>query len=141
MRKSLVILFITVFLNSLILPVYPYTQMPEFLCEIGIKFYQQGRYDEALYEFKKALLVQPAYEPALKYIQMIQERKRLKEPLAIPEEIPREEKKAVSRAGAIKEILDLLEKERDDFAKTAAYYACAFSFAKSRGYLQKSSSC
>ncbi|MDO8662463.1 MAG: SdrD B-like domain-containing protein [Candidatus Omnitrophota bacterium] len=46
--------------------------MPEYLCETGIKFYQQGRYSEALQEFNKALLIAANYEPALKYIHKIQ---------------------------------------------------------------------
>lgn len=101
-----------VFLNSLILPVYPFSLMPEFLFELGLRFYQQGRYDEALYEFKKALLVKPDYEPALKYIQMIQEKEGM-EPLVIPEKIPVKEKEIISRAGAIKEMLDLIELEKE----------------------------
>lgn len=47
--------------------------MSEFLCETGLKFYHQGRYDEALTEFKKALMVEPSYGPALRYIQMIEQ--------------------------------------------------------------------
>jgi len=51
-----------------VLPAYASSMIPEFLCEIGIKFYNQGRYEDALHEFKKALIVTPDYETALKYI-------------------------------------------------------------------------
>jgi hypothetical protein len=50
--------------------------MPEFLCELGVNFYKQGRYDEALMEFKKALLADPNYAPALRYIQMVEQMKK-----------------------------------------------------------------
>ncbi|MFH0827048.1 MAG: pilus assembly protein N-terminal domain-containing protein [Candidatus Omnitrophota bacterium] len=49
---------------------FAYSQIAEYLCEIGIKFFQQGRYEEALHEFKKALLAKPDYEAAQKYIEM-----------------------------------------------------------------------
>lgn len=48
------------------------SMMPEFLYEIGMKFYQEGRYTEALTEFKKVLLIEPNYQPALKYIRLIE---------------------------------------------------------------------
>lgn len=51
---------------------FAYSQCLEFLCEIGISFYRQGRYEEALHEFNKALLLQPNYEPALKYAEITQ---------------------------------------------------------------------
>jgi len=70
-------------LNSLALPGYASSMMPEFLCEIGMKFYKQGKYDDALHEFRKALLVQPAYQPALEYIRLIQGKQELKEEKAI----------------------------------------------------------
>lgn len=79
MRKSLIALFILVFLNSSIAPaaVYAYPKAPEFLFEVGLSFYKQGRYEDALHEFKKALRVQADYEPALKYIRLIEVKKKL----------------------------------------------------------------
>ena len=47
--------------------------MPEFLCQKGLELYQQGRVDEALRQFKIALLAQPGYQPALQYINMIEQ--------------------------------------------------------------------
>jgi len=65
---------------------YGYSQVSQFLCEIGITFYKQGRYEEALHEFRKALIVEGDYEPALKYIQMIEQmqRKVIKEETIAP---------------------------------------------------------
>lgn len=49
------------------------SQIPEYLCELGLQFYRQGRYAEALHEFKKALIAEPNYEPAQRYIQMLEQ--------------------------------------------------------------------
>jgi len=46
--------------------------IPEFLCQKGLELYQQGKVDEALRQFKIALLAQPDYQPALQYINMIE---------------------------------------------------------------------
>ncbi len=71
LKKYFIILLILVFFASGNAPLFAGSMMPEFICQIGMKFYQQGRNEEALAEFKKALLVQPNYGPALEYIQMI----------------------------------------------------------------------
>jgi hypothetical protein len=109
-KKLCIIINIIFFLNQAY-PLYASTMMPDFLCEIGIKFYQQGRYDEALLEFKKALMIKPDYEPALKYIQTITQIGLPKEEIKefIP---PAFEPTAPTRAGAIKELLDLIEIQR-----------------------------
>lgn len=73
MKKLSIILLVSIFLSSAVLPAHGYTLLPEYLCEIGIKFYQKGRYAEALQEFNKALLIQTNYAPALKYIHKIKE--------------------------------------------------------------------
>ena len=79
LRRSLTLLIIFAFLISALPPLYAYSQMTEFLCEIGIKFYRQGRYEEAVTEFRKALMIQPDYAPALKYLQMIEHKGAEKE--------------------------------------------------------------
>ncbi|MFA6217071.1 MAG: pilus assembly protein N-terminal domain-containing protein [Candidatus Omnitrophota bacterium] len=73
MRKFFALILISVFLHAAILPVYAYTCVPEYLCQLGLQFYLEGRYDDALYEFKNALLAQPDNKLALKYIAIIQE--------------------------------------------------------------------
>ncbi len=88
---------------------FAYSQMPEFLCELGVNFYNQGRYSEAMHEFKKALIIDPTYEPALRYIQMI-EQMNIKDVEYIP---PSYESLATSHSGSIREILDLVELQRD----------------------------
>jgi len=66
------ILALVLFL-SWITPAFPSEEMADFICEQGIRFYKQGRYDDALDEFNKALLVYPNYRPAINYINMIKE--------------------------------------------------------------------
>ena len=112
MKRLFIILLTILFLNSSLLPLYAYTQIPEYLCEIGMKFYQQGQYDEALGEFKKALMVQPNYEPALKYIQMIEQTGVIEEKKAeiIP---PTFRTTAPTPAGAMREMMDLIEIQRE----------------------------
>jgi len=96
------------------LPVFAAGQMPEFLCEIGIKFYNQGRYAEAMDEFKKALMLQPGYAPALKYIEMLQEMQGETGEEEIEEVIPLAYQPSSSSAiGAMQEILDLIELQRE----------------------------
>ncbi len=74
LKKPFIILVLIIFLASGNSPLFAGTMMPDFLCEIGLKFYSQGRNAEALHEFQKALLAQPNYSPALEYIRMIEER-------------------------------------------------------------------
>lgn len=40
----------------------------DYLCELGATFYSMGRYDDALSEFNKALMLDPGSETAKKYI-------------------------------------------------------------------------
>ncbi|MCX5713574.1 MAG: tetratricopeptide repeat protein [Candidatus Omnitrophica bacterium] len=57
MRKPIILLLIIGFLFLSLAPLHANGQMSEYLCELGIKFYREGRFDEALDEFKKALIV------------------------------------------------------------------------------------
>lgn len=74
MKKIFIILTVILFLHTSVPELFAYTSMiPEMLCDLGIKFYHQGRYEEALAEFKKALMLESAYPTALKYIQLIEQ--------------------------------------------------------------------
>lgn len=70
--KRILCVFISILIILNYKPLFASSQIPAYLCELGIKFYQEGRYNDALTEFKKALVVKPGYEPALRYIQMIE---------------------------------------------------------------------
>lgn len=117
MRKALIILVVIFFSSSFIPISYASPSlMPEFLCELGLKFYHQGRYDEALQEFKKALMIKPNYQPALKYIQMIEQMGLVREEKMVVEKeiIPSTFKPVASTPpGAIKEMMDFIEIERE----------------------------
>lgn len=54
----------------------------EYLCELGTSFYRQGRYDDALMEFNKALILDSTNQKARNYIDKILEKKY---PPALPE--------------------------------------------------------
>jgi len=73
MRRFFVFILISVFLLANFFPAYAYTYLPDYLCQLGLQFYLEGRYDDALYQFKNALLAQPDNQLALKYISIIQE--------------------------------------------------------------------
>jgi len=45
----------------------------DFLCELGIKYYKNGRFSESLHEFKKALILDPTNATALEYIQLMKD--------------------------------------------------------------------
>lgn len=111
MRILLLTLFSAIFITYFTLPLYGYSQMPEYLCEIGIKFYQQGRYDEALNEFKKAIQIQPDYTPALRYIQMVEEIKSAKKKEGISPVITRPSQALFNQS--VKESLDLIELQKE----------------------------
>jgi hypothetical protein len=107
MKKITVAFLIIVFMLSPFKSVYPYaySMVSEMLCELGIHFYQAGRYEEALHEFKKALIAQPQYEPAKKYIQMIEE-------ILNPHTAVKEEESAEDKSDVISQYLDNLESGR-----------------------------
>ncbi|MCM8780881.1 MAG: hypothetical protein NC908_03035 [Candidatus Omnitrophica bacterium] len=62
---------VLVFLLLLIDFAFCATQSAEYLCELGINFYKAGRYDDALQEFKKVLIVEPDNSTAKTYINYI----------------------------------------------------------------------
>lgn len=95
--------------------VFAYSQIAEFLCEIGIKLYQQGKYTEALHEFEKALIAQPNYKPALSYIQMIEAQlkpKEVEKVIPIPISPPTYKPPLPSKSEAVKELLDFIELQK-----------------------------
>ncbi|PIP18856.1 MAG: hypothetical protein COT38_00030 [Candidatus Omnitrophica bacterium CG08_land_8_20_14_0_20_41_16] len=66
------------------------SQATEYLCELGVTLYNLGKYDDALSEFNKALLVEPDNKRAKEYVdkifrQSIPEDNRIN-PLALNEE-------------------------------------------------------
>jgi len=68
-----------------------------FLCEVGIKYYKDGDYLDALHEFQKALMINPDNEIAKEYIQTIKKGLGLEtEPVYQPQVIlPRKERRDI----------------------------------------------
>ena len=73
MNKNFLLSRILIFslLTFLFSPAFAESTSTNYLCEFGIYFYQTGRYEEALNEFNKALILDPRNELAKKYINLI----------------------------------------------------------------------
>ncbi len=90
-----------------------YLEVPKFLCEMGIEYYEKGDYSNALSSFEKSLLVNPQGETAELariYIKLIKQQLELEEELLSkerlrPVEEPRPEKAVSARAQAIEQAL------------------------------------
>jgi len=71
-HKIKIIALLFLLLTSVILrPAFCATQAAEYLCELGIAFYRIGKYDDALHEFNKALLIDSNNQTAKQYINTI----------------------------------------------------------------------
>jgi len=74
--KKIIILVLSFFIfwgQIFVSGLYAYNLIPEYLCQLGQKLYQEGKLKEALEQFHKALLAAPDYTPAIRYIQLIEE--------------------------------------------------------------------
>ena len=71
MRRIFILFLILVFIFSYFEEGFAYYMAPNIICETGIKLYKQKKYDEALLEFKKVLLINSNHRLALEYIQKI----------------------------------------------------------------------
>ncbi|MDD5653803.1 MAG: SdrD B-like domain-containing protein [Candidatus Omnitrophica bacterium] len=114
MKKNL--LFIFIFLFAYVAPVFAYSMLPEALYESGIRFYQQGRYAEALSEFQKVLMLENNYLPAIEYIKKIETRFQV---VGDQEVLPeKQQATTVKRAPMRKTRADAVNKFMDEFEKT-----------------------
>ena len=66
---SLAVLFIATFQYTP--PVFASSNVVSYLCELGIACYNLGKYDEALSEFNKVLIIDPANQTAQEYVNKI----------------------------------------------------------------------
>jgi tetratricopeptide (TPR) repeat protein len=81
MHHKFISLIIAVLLFfSWVSPLFPASVASEYLCEFGISFYRLGRYDDALAEFKKVLLIDPKNQTAKQYIDAIFRNEAAKSP-------------------------------------------------------------
>ncbi|HNW40070.1 MAG TPA: SdrD B-like domain-containing protein [Candidatus Omnitrophota bacterium] len=70
---SICFLVFFLFISIAIIPrtVFAYSQIAEFLCEEGIRDLNRGDLEEAEDEFKRALVAEPGYPPALYYLELM----------------------------------------------------------------------
>jgi hypothetical protein len=76
LKRSLILCITIYFSFGLISPAYSYTEVTDYLCELAVKYYEEGNYPEALKEFKKVLVVNPGNKQALEYIDLIDQIER-----------------------------------------------------------------
>ncbi|MDD5595917.1 MAG: pilus assembly protein N-terminal domain-containing protein, partial [Candidatus Omnitrophica bacterium] len=112
MKKISGLIFI--FLFILHAHLFAYSMLPEALYEAGISFYQQGRYQEALSEFQKVLMLEKDYLPAIKYIQKIEEKLqvRVEEVYPTQEQISQSEQQVERKVESVSDFLDEFEMQR-----------------------------
>ncbi len=110
LRKLFNILLILCLLCNLCPDIFAqYSLIQDFLCELGQRYYLQGRYDLALDEFKKALLLNPNLKIAEEFIEKIQREKASLLEIPLIPILPEEEKVVLPREEIIKRALEELE--------------------------------
>lgn len=72
MKKAVFLVLAVVFFATQVVPSYAWDMASDFLCEVGLRFYHVARYNDALSEFQKALLVNPNNETAKAYIRFLE---------------------------------------------------------------------
>lgn len=89
LKKISFLLFIGLFYSSALIlpkPVVASSAAAEYLLEFGISFFKSGRYEEALIEFRKVLMLEPQNKTAQNYINSIFEKEG--EPFTLPVQKP-----------------------------------------------------
>lgn len=87
-------------------PTFGATLAVEYLCELGISFYNLGKYADALTEFNKALMVEPDNQTAKRYINDIFKNTR-------PPQEPQKPEKKLSREKLIDQTLNKLSEKEE----------------------------
>jgi len=112
-KKIILIGLILAVIFSWIGSVYASSEMAEFVCEQGVRFYKQGRYDDALDEFNKALLIYPNYKPAINYINMIKQYMTVSDKAALSLEKPPSDVPVIPHSSDVNEALDIVEIQKE----------------------------
>lgn len=111
---SIFLLFFPLIINS---SVFAASSVSEYLCGFAMQFYRMGRYEDALSEFKKVLLIDPANETAREYINNIFQKESTSTEIAV-KPLKRQEKgiflpkKPITREEAINKAFKNLSKEQ-----------------------------
>ncbi|MBL7070135.1 MAG: pilus assembly protein N-terminal domain-containing protein [Candidatus Omnitrophica bacterium] len=72
MRRIIALIISLFVLFSSVQPVYAYTQILDMLCDSGVEFYNDGKYNDAMGEFRRALVIDSKCPLAIKYIKKIE---------------------------------------------------------------------
>jgi len=102
-------------------PAFAASSAVEYMCSLGITSYELGRYDDALSEFNKVLLVDPVNQTAKKYINVIFEKQSpemapVKSDIAyrpVQKKVVLDPQKRVAKQRAINKAFVELEKQMD----------------------------
>jgi tetratricopeptide (TPR) repeat protein len=108
MRGMRIILFLLIFALLSHSEVYAESMAEEYLCELGIKYYRSERYEDAMAEFKKVLMVDPVNKIAKDYINKMISRQEII-PVGVEEIEKGQEAQIIKRKQAVKKILDMVE--------------------------------
>ena len=119
LRKIILIILIyfILSLSAVTNSAFAASQAVEYLCEFGISFYRMGKFDDALHEFNKALILDPANKTAKKYISEVFQKERVqiapKKSISPLKKIVKEEvKRQLSREQIINDTLSGLTKKK-----------------------------
>lgn len=123
-RKTVLIVLAYFLLCAPLIPykfAYCATAAVEYLCELGTAFYRLGRYDDALHEFNKVLMLDPGNQTAKKYTDKIFQRESTLTPpkISAPEvkeklpdrQITKEPERKLTRENIIDDTLNKLSKK------------------------------
>lgn len=86
-RKFIICFLITAF-TLCQTPVAAYTLIPEYLCDLGVGYFQKGEFTQALNQFKHVLVLEPKNPVALKYVALIHEARDAQNPSSAVPVIP-----------------------------------------------------
>jgi len=115
MRRVIAAILSFFILFSAVEPVFAYTQILDMLYDLGVEFYNDGKYNEALSEFRKALTVDSKYPLALQYIKRIEQ---IKWGGSVQEEFPEERVISGRPHILMGEVLDLADSRIEPIFKS-----------------------
>lgn len=108
MRKQIIFIILFIFFMSALVSsntAFSASAAAEYLCELGVKYYRLGKSEDALMEFKRALLVDPLNQTAKDYIAAILQPSQAK-PVQKEQSVPAE------KTGGIKKQVIPLEAKK-----------------------------
>ena len=135
LKKTILFILLPLLLCSFFNPpVFAGSVAAEYLCDFAMQFYRMGKYEEALFEFKKVLLIEPDNKKAQEYINNIFQRdsqqiETTAKPIILEKTEPTPLKKIATRDETINDTFRSLSKsvlnERVEKSPTKGGYSIA----------------